>query len=233
MILVIKNPALRRFLKIALPFVLMPAAIVLGSLVFDAKKYAWTILVLTLFSLLLFYAGFEKRTVGTRRMIILAVMTALSVAGRFVFAVIPGFKPITAIVIITAIWLGGESGFLVGSLSAVISNFYFGQGPWTPFQMLTWGLIGLLAGYLHRPLKTSRVALSVYGVFAGLVYSLLMDVWSVLWYNSSFSWALYWASLLTAIPYTVSYAVSNVIFLLFMGRPFGEKLERVKIKYGV
>ena len=233
MILVIKNPALRRFLKIALPFVLMPAAIVLGSLVFDAKKYAWTILVLTVFSLLLFYAGFEKRTVGTRRMIILAVMTALSVAGRFVFAVIPGFKPITAIVIITAIWLGGESGFLVGSLSAVISNFYFGQGPWTPFQMLTWGLIGLLAGYLHRPLKTSRVALSVYGVFAGLVYSLLMDVWSVLWYNSSFSWALYWASLLTAIPYTVSYAVSNVIFLLFMGRPFGEKLERVKIKYGV
>lgn len=233
MILVIKNPALRRFLKIALPFVLMPAAIVLGSLVFDAKKYAWTILVLTVFSLLLFYAGFEKRTVGTRRMIIIAVMTALSVAGRFVFAVIPGFKPITAIVIITAIWLGGESGFLVGSLSAVISNFYFGQGPWTPFQMLTWGLIGLLAGYLHRPLKTSRVALSVYGVFAGLVYSLLMDVWSVLWYNSSFSWALYWASLLTAIPYTVSYAVSNVIFLLFMGRPFGEKLERVKIKYGV
>ena len=116
MILVIKNPALRRFLKIALPFVLMPAAIVLGSLVFDAKKYAWTILVLTVFSLLLFYAGFEKRTVGTRRMIIIAVMTALSVAGRFVFAVIPGFKPITAIVIITAIWLGGESGFLVGSL---------------------------------------------------------------------------------------------------------------------
>jgi len=233
MILVIKNQALRRFLKIALPFVLMPAAIVLGSMVFGEKKYAWTILVLTVFSLLLFYAGFEKSTVGTRRMIIIAVMTALSVAGRFVFAVIPGFKPITAIVIITAIWLGGESGFLVGSLSAVISNFYFGQGPWTPFQMLTWGLIGLLAGYLHKPLKKSRVALSIYGVFAGLVYSLLMDVWSVLWYNSTFSWALYWASLLTAIPYTASYAASNVIFLLFMGRPFGEKLERVKIKYGV
>ena len=233
MILVIKNAAVRRILKIALPFVLMPAAIVLGSMAFGEKKYAWTILVLTVFSLLLFYAGFEKRTVGTRRMIIIAVMTALSVAGRFVFAVIPGFKPITAIVIITAIWLGGESGFLVGSLSAVISNFYFGQGPWTPFQMLSWGLIGLLAGYLHKPLKKSKVALSVYGVFAALAYSMLMDVWSVLWYNSGFSWSLYLAAMATAIPYTLSYAVSNVIFLLFMGRPFGEKLERVKIKYGV
>ena len=233
MILVIKNAALRRFLKIALPFVLMPAAILLGSRVFGEKQYAWTILVLVVFSLLLFYAGFEKRTVGTRRMIILAVMTALSVTGRFIFAVIPGFKPITAIVIITAIWLGGESGFLVGSLSAVISNFYFGQGPWTPFQMLGWGLIGLLAGYLHKPLKKSKVALSVYGVFAAVSFSLLMDVWSVLWYNSGFDWNLYMATLATAIPYTVSYALSNVIFLLFLGRPFGEKLERVKIKYGV
>lgn len=233
MILVIKNPMLRRVLKIALPFVLMPLTIWLGNLVFGEKKYAWTILVLTIFSLLLFYAGFERRTVGTRRMIIIAVMTALSVVGRFVFAVIPGFKPITAIVIITAIWLGGESGFLAGSLTALISNFYFGQGPWTPFQMLGWGLIGLLAGYLHKPLQKSRVALALYGVLAALLYTLLMDVWSVLWYNSGFNWSLYLATLATAIPYTVSYAVSNVVFLLCLGRPFGEKLARVKIKYGV
>ena len=233
MIFVIKNPRLRRFLRAALPFVLIPAVVALGVYVFDEKSYAFICLAVVICAMVLFCAGFEKRTVGTRRIIVIAVMTALSILGRFVFAPIPGFKPITAMIVITAIWLGGESGFLVGVLTVVISNFYFGQGPWTPFQMLGWGLIGLLAGYLHKPLKQSRVALSIYGVFAGLVYSLLMDVWSVLWYNSSFSWALYWASLLTAIPYTVSYAVSNVIFLLFMGRPFGEKLERVKIKYGV
>ena len=231
--LVIKDEKTRRFLKIAVPFIFMPALLILGTLVFDEKKFAWVILACTILALLLFYAGFEKKVVGTRRMVIIAVMTALSVIGRFIFALIPGFKPITAIVVITAIWLGPESGFLVGSLSAVISNFYFGQGPWTPFQMFAWGIIGLIAGYLSRFLKKNRPALAVYGVFAGIFYSMFMDVWSVLWYNNEFNMNVYLAALVTAIPYTISYAASNVIFLLLLGRPFGEKLERVKLKYGV
>ena len=229
----IRSENLRRVLKLAVPFVLIPGVIVLGSLAFRDRFYAWISLVIVLLSQVLFLAGFEKRTVGTRRMVIAAVMTALSVLGRFLFAAIPGFKPITAMVVITAIWLGGETGFLVGSLSAVISNFLFGQGPWTPFQMLAWGMIGLIAGYFQTPLKKSRLWLSVYGAFAGVVYSLCMDVWTVVWYNESFSWSLYTAALVSSLPHTLSYAVSNVLFLLFLGRPFGEKLERIKIKYGV
>ena len=133
---------------------------------------------------------------------------------------------------ITAMYIGGEAGFLTGALSAVISNFYFGQGPWTPFQMLSWGLIGLLAGLLATPLKKSRVLLSLYGIFAGVAYSFLMDIWTVLWYNGSFNPALYAAALATAIPYTVMYAASNVIFLNMLAKAFGEKLYRIKIKYG-
>ncbi len=231
--IVIKNEKVRRFLKIAVPFIFMPVLLILGTVVFDEKKFAWVILATTVLALLLFYSGFEKKVIGTRRMVIIAVMTALSVVGRFIFALIPGFKPITAIVVITAIWLGPESGFLVGSLSAVISNFYFGQGPWTPFQMFAWGIIGLIAGYLGRFLKKNKPALAVYGVFAGVFYSMFMDVWSVLWYNNEFNISVYLAALVTAIPYTISYAASNVVFLLLLGRPFGEKLERVKLKYGV
>ena len=230
---VIKNEKVRRFLKIAVPFIFMPVILILGVFVFDDKKFAWSILAVTIMALLLFFAGFEKKIIGTRRMVIIAVMTALSVIGRFIFAVIPGFKPITAIVVITAVWLGPESGFLTGALSAVISNFYFGQGPWTPFQMFAWGIIGLVAGYLSKYLKKNRPALAVYGIFAGIFYSMLMDVWSVLWYNNNFEMSVYLAALVTAIPYTISYAASNVIFLLLLGRPFGEKLERVKLKYGV
>lgn len=229
----IRNPALRRFLKIAVPFVLIPGVVVLGAVVFRAKRCAWISLAVAALSLLLFYAGFEKRTVGTRRMIIAAVMTALSVLGRLIFAAIPAFKPITAIVIITAVWLGGESGFLVGSLSALISNMFFGQGPWTPFQMFAWGMIGLVAGLLSAPLKKSRLALSIYGFIAGIAFSAIMDVWTVLWYQGTFQGSLYAAALLTALPYTLIYAVSNVVFLLLLGRPFGQKLERVKLKYGV
>ena len=233
MIFVIRNPRLRRFLRAALPFVLIPAVVALGVYVFDEKSYGFISLVVVILAMVLFCAGFEKRTVGTRRIIVIAVMTALSILGRFVFAPIPGFKPITAMIVITAIWLGGESGFLVGVLTVVISNFYFGQGPWTPFQMFAFGMIGLIAGFLAEPLKKSRVALALYGVFAGVAFSCIMDVWSVLWYENGFHPQLYWGALLTAVPYMFSYAVSNVIFLLLLGRPFGEKLERIKIKYGV
>ena len=233
MIFVIKNEKLRRFLRYALPFVLIPAVVALGVFVFDEKSYGFISLVVVIGAMALFCAGFEKRTVGTRRIIVIAVMTALSILGRFVFAPIPGFKPITAMIVITAIWLGGESGFLVGVLTVLISNFYFGHGPWTPFQMFSFGMIGLIAGFLAKPLKKSRVALALYGVFAGVIFSCIMDVWSVLWYENGFHPSLYWGALLTAAPYMLSYAVSNVIFLLLLGRPFGEKLERIKIKYGV
>ena len=233
MIFVIENERLRQLLRRLIPFVLMPLVIAAGFLLFPAKSYAVTTVLVTVLALVLFCAGFEKKITGTRRMVIIAVMTALSVLGRFLFSAIPGFKPITAMVVITAIWLGGESGFLVGALTALISNFYFGQGPWTPLQMLSFGLIGLLAGFLSAPLKKSRVLLAVYGVFAGIMYSCLMDIWTVLWANNSFQWNMYGAAIVTAVPYMFSYALSNVVFLLLLGRPFGEKLARIKLKYGV
>lgn len=231
-ILLIKNTRLRRLLGILLPFVVMPAVVLGFALGPLRRNYALASLLITLMALVLFSCGFERRKTGTRRMILVAIMSALSVLGRFVFGVIPGFKPITAVVVITAMYIGGEAGFLTGALSAVISNFYFGQGPWTPFQMLSWGLIGLLAGLLAIPLKRSRILLSLYGIFAGVAYSFLMDIWTVLWYNGSFNPGLYAAALATAIPYTVMYAVSNVIFLNLLAKPFGEKLYRIKIKYG-
>ena len=111
------------------PFILMPAIVVGGALLAGERLYAWSIFAMVLLTQLLFFAGFEKRTVGSRRLVIAAVMTALSVLGRFIFALLPGFKPITAIVVITAVWIGGETGFLVGSLSALVSNLFASQGP--------------------------------------------------------------------------------------------------------
>ena len=224
--LTIPNARVRSILRVAIPFVLIPLVVWLGAEVFDTKRYIWISFAVAALSLLLFLSGFEKRSVGTRRMVIVAIMIALSVAGRF----IPFFKPITAITVITAVYLGGESGFLVGSLSALLSNFYFGQGPWTPFQMLAWGLIGLFAGLLQRPLKRSRALLLVYGVLSGVVYSMLMDVWTV---GAVFDFDLYLAALVTAIPHTLLYAVSNLVFLWLLAKPFGEKLERIRIKYGI
>lgn len=227
--LVIRNSRLRIFLKILIPFVLIPILVFTGAIVFAEKRYLLVSFGVAVLAIILFIAGFEKKMTGSRRLVIVSVMTAFCIVGRF----IPFFKPITAITVITAIYLGGESGFLVGALAAVLSNFYFGQGPWTPFQMLAWGLIGLFAGYLSKWLKKSRGLLIAYGVISGIVYSMVMDVWSVVWYNSSFDIELYKASMITAIPHTVLYAVSNFIFLWFLAKPIGEKLERIRIKYGV
>ena len=226
--IVIKNAALRKAIQIASPITVV-VVVALGALVFDEKLYAYISLAVTILALIFFISGFERKKTGTRRLIIVAVMVTLSVVGRF----IPFFKPITALTVITAIYLGSESGFLVGALAAVISNFYFGQGPWTPFQMLAWGLIGLVAGLLAQPLKKSRVLLCAYGAISGIAFSFIMDIWTVLWYNNSFDITLYLSALTTAIPYTVMYSVSNIIFLWLLAKPFGNKLERVKIKYGV
>lgn len=209
------------------------ATLVLGVSIFGEKKYAFISVGLVMLACLFLVSGFDKRRTHIRRLVLIAVMTALSVIGRFFFAVVPGFKPMTALIVLTGMYLGCEAGFLCGALTAVLSNFYFGQGPWTPFQMFAFGMLGLLAGVLHKPLKKSRVCLTLYGVFAGMAYSILMDVWSVLFSYDEFVWSAYAAAFVTALPYTVSYAISNVVFLLLMRKPFGVKLNRMIVKYGV
>lgn len=226
--IVFESKSVRNILKIAVPFIVIPILAVIGSIITE-KHHIIISLAVAVFSLLLFSAGFERKNTGSRRMVIVAVMIALCIVGRF----IPLFKPVTAITVITAVYLGGEAGFLTGALAAFMSNFYFGQGPWTPFQMLAWGLIGLIAGYLSNPLKRHKVLLLIYGIASGVIYSFVMDIWTVLWYDGGFRWELYASAVVAALPHTVIYAVSNFVFLWFMAKPFGEKLERIKIKYGV
>jgi energy-coupling factor transport system substrate-specific component len=106
----------------------------IGIVLYKDRSYNLISIILMVLACVPFYAAYEKKEGDIRRIVIVATMTALAVAGRFVFAPIPYFKPVTAIVIITAVFLGSEAGFLVGSLSAIISNMFFGQGPWTPFS---------------------------------------------------------------------------------------------------
>ena len=166
--------------KSALPyivaFLLVPLCIAVGVFAFHDKAYLPVSICIALLSCLPFFLAFEKRNGNVQLAVILAVMTALSVLGRFAFAAIPHFKPVSAIVIITGMYLGAQSGFLCGALSAVLSNILFGQGPWTPFQMLAWGLIGLFAALLGGILRKNKIVLAVFGALAGVFYSLIMDI---------------------------------------------------------
>lgn len=227
--IVISNPRLRTWLRWLIPLVCIPMLVVLGATVVDSKRHLLISFGVAALAVVLFLAGFERRLTGSRRLVLVACMTALCIVGRF----IPFFKPVTALTIITGMYIGGESGFLTGAMAALLSNFYFGQGPWTPFQMLALGLLGLCSSWLSRPLKKRRPLLLLWGVLSGIAYSMMMDVWTVLWYDGGFRPELYLSAVVTALPYTAVYSLSNLLFLWWLARPFGEKLERVRIKYGV
>ncbi len=225
----IRYKVVRTGLKWTIPFVAVPLLVYLSAMVFVNQKYLILSFGIAILALVLFWCSYEKKVVGARRAVLAAIMTALCVVGRM----IPMIKPMTALVILTGIYLGSETGFFVGALAALLSNFYFGQGPWTPFQMLAWGLIGLLAGFLSTVLRRKRWCLLVYGTVMGVLYSAIMDIWTVLWWNGTFEISYYWAALGTAVPYTVLYAASNVLFLWLLGKPIGKKLERIALVYGI
>lgn len=222
---------MKKLLKILIPCLLIPVVIIIGVITGD-KNYAAVSVIVAVLACVPFFLSFESTFTG-RKIVILAVMTALSVAGRFIFAPIPFFKPVTAMVIIAAMYFGAEFGFLTGALSAVLSNFYFGQGPWTPFQMFAWGFIGFIAGVLADPLRRSKIALVLYAIGSGFVYSLIMDTWTSMWADGSFVLSRFLAATYVSLPVTAVYIASNIIFLLVLTPLIGTKIERLITKYGL
>ncbi len=212
----------------------VPVLLAMGVSLLNDRRYHLISAAIVILACLPFFRLYEAKKADTRILVVIAIMTALSVVGRFIFAPIPGFKPVTAMVILSGMYLGSEAGFLTGALSAVISNMFFGQGPWTPFQMFSWGMIGLIAGLpLIRRLLRRKIWLVIYAVFSGMLYSLLMDIWSTLSMDMGFNWGRYLVKMISALPFTAVYALSNVVFLLLTRRPLGEKLERLQVKYGI
>ena len=141
---------------------------------------------------------------------------------------------VTAIVIITAIGLGPSPGFITGSFSALVSNIFYGQGPWTPFQMFVWGFIGLITGLIFkRNKKPNKLLLIIIGLLGGILFSLMMDIWTTISIDGEFNLSRYLSYVGTSFVFMAIYAISNVIFLLVLTDPILKKLNRVIVKYGV
>ncbi len=220
-------------LVFAIFFLLILLTVIGGTAVWGSGAFPYISLITSVFACVPFFLSFEGEK-NTRRVVLLAVTVAISVAGRFVFAPIQFFKPVSAIVILAGMYFGSEFGFLTGALSAVVSDFYFGQGPWTPFQMISWGVIGLLAGILSRYLIKNKIILLVFGALSGALFSLIMDIWTTLSIeNGVFNIMRFFAAVTTSLPVMAVYSVSNVIFLMILSPIFGKKIERLKTKYGI
>lgn len=183
-----------------------------------------------------FFMVFEGRNPKAREIMVIAVMAALGVAGRGAFFMIPSFKPVAAIVILTGVSLGGEAGFLCACLIMMVSNMFFGQGAWTPWQMFSYGLIGYLAGILFQKgiLKAKKTQLCIYGFLSVfLIYGGIMNPASILMAYGRITKKSLLAFYISGAPVDLVHATSTVIFLWILSRPLLEKLERVKRKYGL
>ena len=179
---------------------------------------------------------FESRKPKAREIVVISVLCAIAVAGRAAFFMLPHFKPVAALLIITGVCFGGETGFLVGAVTAFVSNFIFGQGPWTPWQMFVYGIIGFLAGVLFKRgfLKNSKVSLCIFGFLATLViYGGIMNPASIIMWQNKITWEMIASSYILGMPFDLIHALSTVVFLWFISGPMIEKLERIKVKYGL
>ena len=182
---------------------------------------------------LLFFLSFERRKPSVKDILPVVVMVAAASAGRVVFNFLPQIQPVTAVVIIMGVYCGKQAGFLTGALSALVSNLFLGQGPWTPFQMLAWGLTGVLAAVLAKaPFFRRTWAVCVYGLTAGFLYGAVTDVWTVMAMGESLSGSLLFAAYAAAVPFNAIHGVGNMVFLLLLYRPLGSKLKRIQEKFG-
>ena len=200
------------------------------------RGYYFTSMCIIVISIFIFLWSFEKRKPKTREIVTLAVMTALAVVGRLAFFMTPQVKPCAAIIIITGVMLGRQSGFLCGALTAFVSGFFFGQGPWTPWQMIAFGIIGFLSGVLFSK-KNIKYAynkwiISIYGFLATFViYGFILDTATVFMYTDTPKTETFVATYLSGIGFNLIHAASTFVLLFLISNATIKKLERLKIKY--
>lgn len=226
----------RTIASMFLILILIPVTIWIGITLFDDRKYFVISLAIAVYCMLPFFLIFEGRKPQARELLTIAVLVAIAVAGRAAFFMVPSFKPVVAVTIISAVCFGAESGFLVGALSMLSSNMLFGQGPWTPWQMFAAGIIGFLAGILFQKgwLKARKISLCIYGFLATVfIYGGIMNPASLVMTSYAITKRNLLAIYMSGLPVDLVHASATVIFLWVAGKPMIEKLERIKVKYGM
>jgi len=169
-------------------------------------------------------AWFETGPGSAKELALIATLAAAAAAGRVLFAAVPGVQPVTVIVVAAGVALGTRAGVAVGATAALVSNFFLGQGPWTPWQMLAWGACGA-AGGLAAPLLRRRVPFALFCCVLGFGFSAFMDVWNWLAFfpHPSQALAATWAR---GLWFDAAHAGGNLVIALVAGPELRRMLER-------
>ena len=214
--------------------VLIPLTVGISWYMGDRKYYIASVLIM-IYSIIPFFAGFESRKPQARELVTLAVMCAIAVASRAAFIWAPNFKPIGGITMITAMAFGPQAGFMTGSLSLIVSDMIFGQGPWTPWQMFSFGLLGFISGLLARKgILTEKRPLidAVIGfLLMVLVVGPILDTCAIFTMAQMINTESVLAVYLAGLPVNISQGTAVFLCVLLLTRPMMNKLERIKTKY--
>ena len=232
----VNRSAKSKIAETALVFLFIPFTVFIGVSFLGDEKYLFISLLILLECTVPFFAIFENRHVKTRELVLISVMCAMAVTVRTVFYMFPQFKPITAVIIISGAALGAESGFLIGSVSMLTSNILFGQGPWTPWQMFSMGLIGFISGIIFNNGVGSKnkYTFSVFGLLVTpIVYGGIMNPAALILSHSEITYKNLLVFYAAGFPLDLVHGISTAVFLYFGAVPIIKKIERVKQKYGL
>ena len=215
-------------------FLLIPATLFLGTKI-PGRSYYITSTLMILELMVPFFMAFEGRKPQARELVVIAVMCAIAIVARTAIP-IPHFKAIFAVIMLSGIAFGPEAGVMVGAISAFASNFFYGQGAYTPWQMMAYGAGGMLAGFLFAKgrLPQKPWVMAVFGFFATILWvGPLLDCSHIFLMLSVINRDSILAALLSGFPVNLSQAICTVLIMLLFGRPLLDKLDRVKTKYGM
>ena len=237
------SPRAARVLSaLELPLLLAVPVAMFAALKTGVASAAGLMLAVVVLVIALFFAGYEASRPALRQIMPALVLAALAAAGRIIFGPIPDFKPVSAIAIIAGATLGPKNGFMVGALAALTSNFFFGQGMWTPWQMYAWGLVGYLGGLLaaagffgartpEEPVR--RGGLLAYGLASGLIYGAIINAYDVIGFVKPFTWPGAIARVAAAVPFDITHSLATCVFLLALFGPWTRRINRVVRKFAL
>lgn len=215
-------------------FLLIPATLYLGAQL-PGRSYYITGTLIIIELMIPFFMAFEGRKPQARELVVIAVMCAIAIAGRVAIP-IPNFKATFALIMLAGIAFGPEAGFMVGAITAFASNFFYGQGAYTPWQMFGYGAGGMLAGFCFAKgrLPQKPLVMAVFGFLATILWvGPLLDCSHIFLMVSVINWDSIIAAFVSGFPVNLSQAICTVLVMLLFARPLLDKLDRIKVKYGM
>lgn len=209
-------------------------------------------IILAIISVALFMLSFETRQPSVANLVPTAVFSALGAAGRIVFAPLAYVKPVSAVAIFAGAFLGRHAGFLVGALSALLSNAFFGQGSWTPWQMYAWGLVGYLGGLLAtftstHPMSSANQAVSpdekthklppfllmIWAFISGPFFGFVMNVYFIIGFVHPLTIESALLAFAASIPFDLTHGVATLVFLVLLWLSWQKSVNRILTKYNL